>query len=74
MAYYENYCDTCDLYEDCEYAGNICFCDFCADRKDCTVKCVTCDAGHYIECNNGFEVEGNIYPEDEIEEDEFDEV
>lgn len=74
MAYYENYCDTCDLYEDCEYAGNICFCDFCADRKGCTVKCVTCDAGHHIECNNGFEVEGDVYPEDEVEEEEFDEV
>ena len=54
---YENYCDICEYYDDCEYAGEVNFCEDCKDHNGCTLRYVSCKAGHDIECNNGFEEE-----------------
>lgn len=51
----ENYCLGCKYANQCEDENQINFCDDCKDCDECTIKTVTCEAGHYIECNNGFE-------------------
>lgn len=68
-----NYCSSCELADTCELADQVNFCDDCKDRIGCSIKFDTCDAGHYIECNNGFE-DKNDYcsTDDEDENDEFD--
>jgi hypothetical protein len=55
-----NFCIGCDLFETCEHADNVNFCDNCKDSDICDIRNVSCDEGHDIECNNGYE-------EDEIE-------
>ena len=50
-----NYCDVCEHYDSCELAGDIMFCDDCLYCDTCDIKYVTCEAGNYIECNNGWE-------------------
>ena len=50
-----NDCDMCEFYGNCELAGQTMFCDDCKDYHNCSIKFVTCEAGHYIECNNGWE-------------------
>lgn len=50
-----NYCDTCEYADKCELADGINFCDDCKDCFTCTIKFPTCEAGHFIECNNGWE-------------------
>ena len=58
-----NFCIGCDLFDICEFANNVKFCDNCNQGDICDVRTVCCDAGHDIECNNGYE-------EDEMEVDE----
>ena len=65
-----NYCDTCDYADKCELADGINFCDDCKDCHNCTIKFDTCEAGHYIECNNGWEDKEDYCCEDEYEGDE----
>lgn len=60
-----NHCDTCEFADKCELANGINFCEDCKDCKDCPIKSCVCDAGHYIECNNGFEIEGDCYADDD---------
>lgn len=60
-----NHCDTCEFADKCELANGINFCEDCKDCKDCSIKNCVCDAGHYIECNNGFEIEGDCYADDD---------
>ena len=63
-------CDICEYYDNCELAGGINFCEDCRDCNDCAIKFDTCKAGHYIECNNGWE-DNEIYCcDDEESEDE----
>lgn len=50
----KDYCLDCEYRESCELVDNINFCDDCADCIGCDIK-TSCDAGHDIECNNGFE-------------------
>lgn len=50
-----NYCDGCKFSECCELTNEIDFCEDCANFEECSIKTVWCDAGHAIECNNGFE-------------------
>lgn len=64
-----NYCDICEYYDNCELAGGINFCENCKDCNDCTIKFDTCKAGHYIECNNGWEDNEIYYYDDEESED-----
>ena len=61
------YCDMCKFKDSCELARNIMFCDDCAECDTCDIKCVECEAGHYIECNNGWE-EKDIYCCEDYEE------
>lgn len=53
-----SHCDVCEYYDECEYAGIICFCDSCRNRQDCNLRYVSCKAGHDIECNNSYEEDG----------------
>lgn len=53
-----NYCDGCKFSECCDLSNEINFCEDCADYSKCPIKTVWCDAGHAIECNNGFEQQG----------------
>ena len=50
-----NYCYGCKFSECCELFNNIDFCEDCVHFEECPIKTVWCDAGHAIECNNGFE-------------------
>ena len=59
-----SYCDTCGYADDCELAYGICFCEDCKDYHDCTIRYYTCEAGHEIECNNGFEDKNDYCSED----------
>lgn len=51
-----NHCSECEL--DCELRDNINFCENCINYIGCGII-VSCDAGHDIECNNGFEIKEN---------------
>lgn len=62
-----NHCDCCEYADKCELADGINFCEDCRDFGECTIACVFCEAGHAIECNNGFEVKDG-YCEDYEEE------
>lgn len=62
-----NYCDSCEKANGCEYADGINFCDDCKDYADCSIKFDCCEAGHYIECNNGFEDKNECCCEDDEE-------
>lgn len=51
-----NYCDVCEYADKCELADIINFCEDCKDFAcGCIICFETCKAGHYIECNNGWE-------------------
>lgn len=65
-----SYCDCCEYANECELADGICFCNDCKDCDECTIKYVTCEAGFYIECNNGFEDKNDYCGEDYEECDE----
>lgn len=54
-----SYCDGCEYYDECEYAGMVNFCDDCKDGEGCGLRTVCCEAGHDIECNNGFEIKAD---------------
>jgi hypothetical protein len=57
------HCDGCNT-EDCESRNITSFCEDCKYYVSCDIKYVACDAGHEIECNNGFEP-SNIFDDDE---------
>lgn len=59
-----NHCDYCNYADECELAYGVCFCEDCKDYPDCSIRCVTCEAGHDIECNNGFEDKNDYCSED----------
>lgn len=59
-----NYCESCDYANECDLADVISFCEDCKDYYDCTIRCCTCEAGHDIECNNGFEDKNDYCSED----------
>lgn len=50
-----DYCEECEYYSKCDLAGTVNFCDDCAESDTCDIKGVSCDKGHDVECNNGFE-------------------
>ncbi len=50
-----NHCYCCDFADTCEIADLVNFCEDCIDYDDCSICDTKCDAGHFIECNNGFE-------------------
>ena len=58
-------CANCEHYNECEHADEVCFCDECRHDYSCPVKTVCCEAGHYIECNNGFEERIEIFIDEE---------
>lgn len=62
-----NYCNICEFYDECEYAGIINFCDSCKDCNVCSIKTVYCTKGYAIECDNGFE-DINDYCSEDYEE------
>ena len=47
-------CASCEFGSTCELASVIHFCEDCIHFDTCDIL-ATCDAGEYIECNNGFE-------------------
>ena len=51
----QNFCIGCDLFDTCEFANNVNFCDNCKDGAICDIRSECCDMGHDIECNNGYE-------------------
>ena len=51
----EDYCLDCECYDNCDLANQISFCDDCKYGFNCDIRSVSCDKGHDIECNNGFE-------------------
>ncbi len=53
----KDYCATCNKTEQCELAHNINFCIDCKEYFGCPVRTESCENYHYIECNNGFEIE-----------------
>ena len=65
-----SYCDSCEYYDECEFADEINFCDDCKDGDGCDLRCVCCEAGHDIECNNGFEDKYDYCSEDDEEDGE----
>lgn len=64
-----NYCDCCEYADKCELADGINFCDDCKECHTCTIRFNTCEAGHDIECNNGWEDKEDYCCEDEDDED-----
>lgn len=62
-----NHCDYCELADKCELANGINFCEDCKDYHSCPICGVTCEMGHDIECNNGFEDKNDYCSEDEEE-------
>jgi hypothetical protein len=58
-----SYCDCCEYANECELADGINFCNDCKDCDECTIRTVCCEAGHDIECNNGFEDKNDYYSE-----------
>lgn len=64
----DNRCLNCEFSENCELFDAINFCEDCKDYHNCDICYETCEAGHQIECNNGFEVKSE-YEEFEYEED-----
>lgn len=65
-----SYCDNCEYYDECELADGINFCDDCKDGDTCDLRYVFCEAGHDIECNNGFEDKNDYCFEDDEEDGE----
>ena len=61
-------CTYCEHYDKCEYADEIRFCDECRHNYSCPIRNVCCEAGHDIECNNGFEERIEYFGEEEEEE------
>lgn len=49
-----SFCPQCPHRNTCELVDNINFCEDCQDNDVCTIQS-SCDAGHDVECNNGFE-------------------
>ena len=60
-----NRCDSCEFYDECEYADGINFCEDCKDHSECTLCYISCKAGFDIECNNGFEDKEDYCSEDD---------
>lgn len=58
-------CYTCEYHDECEYADGINFCDDCIYGNNCDLRYVSCEAGHDIECNNGFEDKSDYCSEDD---------
>ncbi len=61
-----NYCNHCEYADKCESAYGINFCEDCVEYAKCTIT-QSCEAGHDIECNNGFEDKNDYCSEDEKE-------
>lgn len=66
-----SYCDICEYADKCELADIVNFCDDCKDSANCTIRFETCEAGHYIECNNGWEDKEDYCCEDCEESEEL---
>ena len=56
----EDFCIGCNLREDCGLVNIVNFCDNCLHAESCEIRSVGCDAGHDIECNNGYEEESEV--------------
>lgn len=65
-----NHCWDCEYIHSCELAEQINFCEDCKDYSDCGICDTYCQAGHSIECNNGFEPKSEIDWEEEDEDNE----
>lgn len=63
----EFYCYECEYRDNCELAEQINFCEDCKYNLTCDIKSC-CEAGHDIECNNGFEPKSYLDDESEDEE------
>lgn len=63
-----SYCNTCEYRDTCELVDNINFCEDCKDYGKCCIDDVFCEAGHAIECNNGFEPKDDYCEDDEVDE------
>lgn len=61
----KDYCVGCEYADGCE-DKDVGFCDGCREKRDCTIL-EYCEAGHPIQCNNGYEEE--TYDDDEDTDD-----
>ena len=65
-------CWGCEYIDNCELAEQINFCEDCKDYPNCGICDSYCQAGHEIECNNGFEPKSEIdWEEDNEYNDEY---
>lgn len=60
-----SYCDTCEYYDECVFADGTNFCEDCKYYAECRIRTASCEAGHDIECNNGFEDKNEYCCDDE---------
>ena len=67
---YREYCDDCKYATKCKIAYTVNFCENCKDYNDCDIRYYECEAGHEIECNNGFEENNSYCDYDEENENE----
>lgn len=63
-----DYCKNCEFRNTCDLCDCVNFCVDCKDYYHCNIL-KDCEAGHSVECNNGFE-DGTFNYDDEDEEDE----
>ena len=63
-----NYCKNCEFRNPCDLRDCVNFCVDCKDYYHCNIL-KDCEAGHSVECNNGFE-DGTFNYDDEDEENE----
>lgn len=61
-------CWGCEYIDNCELAEQINFCEDCKDYPNCGICNGYCQAGHEIECNNGFEPKSEIDWEEDDEQ------
>lgn len=61
-------CSNCKYAKKCELAGFVNFCEECKYYDECDICYDYCNAGHPIECNNGFELKLEDWEDEEIED------
>lgn len=62
-----DYCENCEFRNTCDLCDCINFCVDCKDYNYCNIL-KDCEAGHSVECNNGFEDKTFNYDDEDEEE------
>lgn len=55
----KDYCFDCSYRDECDLVDQINFCEDCKYYPSCSIRYASCEGGFAVECNNGFESQGD---------------